>query len=238
MSCPTYIINLESRPERRKVAVDRVRAVGYENPTVLKAIEPKTVDFFSDIHRRRLPEIPHKESELGTGKAKAACRLSHLNALMSGLISGAPFFTVFEDDVKFHTNFTNLAPMFFNRTPLFDMVYLGGKIWWIDPRDDLVLQVPVMTTHAMMFSRGGARQVYDLICRAPLRAITVDLNLVRAQEESIFGKEKNLDWYLWNASSMADSWTTTLSDECKSRCAGLVYQDPVFGSDIWPEGVA
>lgn len=105
-------------------------------------------------------------------------------------------------------------------------------MWWANPPHGLVVTVPMLCTHAMLFSREGATRAYEAICRAPKDAITVDVSLSKFQERAMSDHEK-FNWFAWNGSEMSDYWTNTLDEESKSRCYGIVYQDNSFESDIF-----
>ena len=92
---PLYVINLESREDRRNYIVDAIKNIGIENYTIAKAVDGNNADLESLIHGRE--KLPLSNPELGA-------TISHLDTIKRWLgESDSDYAIIIEDDLSFET---------------------------------------------------------------------------------------------------------------------------------------
>lgn len=92
---PLYVINLESREDRRNYILDAMQKSGIESHTLIKAVDGNNVDLNSLLHGRE--KIPLSNPELGA-------TISHLQTIKQWLEeSDSEYAIIIEDDLSFET---------------------------------------------------------------------------------------------------------------------------------------
>jgi GR25 family glycosyltransferase involved in LPS biosynthesis len=136
---------------------------------------------------------------------------------------------VFEDDVFFHKDWKQLAPLYMSATPQdYDILYLGSQM---EMRCDAkICRVPVYCTHAYIITREGARKLYDTITKGFPRGMSaIDSLLI----ETMYKLPHTFNWLVWNGMMYHDARAVAHPEWAKRNC-GLVFQDPAFGTDVKP----
>ena len=92
---PLYVINLESREDRRNYILDAMQKAGIESHTLIKAVDGNNTDLDSLLHGRE--RIPLSNPELGA-------TISHLQTIKQWLEeSDSEYAIIIEDDLSFET---------------------------------------------------------------------------------------------------------------------------------------
>lgn len=92
---PLYVINLESREDRRNYILDAMQKAGIESHTLIKAVDGNNADLDSLLHGRE--KIPLSNPELGA-------TISHLQTIKQWLEeSDSEYAIIIEDDLSFET---------------------------------------------------------------------------------------------------------------------------------------
>lgn len=92
---PLYVINLESREDRRNYILNAMQKAGIESYTLIKAVDGNNADLDSLLHGRE--KIPLSNPELGA-------TISHLQTIKQWLEeSDSEYAIIIEDDLSFET---------------------------------------------------------------------------------------------------------------------------------------
>jgi hypothetical protein len=153
------------------------------------------------------------------------------------------YFTVFEDDVVFHSQWKELAPLYCMKTPRdFDILFMGNQLQIISPHGNLtpilsnkhVCRVPSFCLHAYVITKRGAKKIYDAVLAYPGGVYTIDLMLFDMMRE-LNGSKCPFNWYCWNVAKFFPCEKHNgegVSNFHKVRNNGLVFQNSEFKSFI------
>jgi hypothetical protein len=226
---PSYLINLNRRPDRLAAALPAIRGAGYRNLIRFAAVDGQDsaalARAWAALGNPLFSAAPrHQDFRL---PGHQGCFLSHL-LLWEWIARGdAPFATIFEDDVVFHAAWRWLAPQYLRRTPPdWDIVHLGhhalrdmGTAW--------AARVPVQSTAAYMVTRGGAAALAQTIRAQPAVGVIDQMIPELQAREFDGGQAAGFHWYAWNGALHRLPDMTGLSTP-----SGLVFQRvATLGSD-------
>lgn len=226
LNSPTFIINLERRPDRFAIVKQRIIEAGYTDVNRLNAIDAKTCNFAEEWKVYGSPRFSGKDPKFLTELGRQGCTLSWLKILTHIIDQKIPYTNIFEDDVLFHKDFKTLAKLYWDKTPQnFDFIYIGNEINNKTNLQEIVSE-PTNCLHALLFTLQGAIKLKNLILFNSMGIHTID---VLIQYLTIYNKE--LIHYLWNAIKFHDPKRYMMGTFTR-RNNGLVYQDYQFETDI------
>lgn len=191
LASPTYIINLDRSPERLATAKERIAAAGYTDIRRHKGVDGKNDDLAATWSEHypngtQFTINPWNPREQG-------CMLSWLAMLKKIATGDDPIVTVFEDDVIFHDAWNN-ARTYYDDTPSdFDMVFMGSQTTFA-LGSNRILRTPAFCLHAMLFTRIGAKKVYDFLTSAP-EQFTIDTMMYY---HTFMTTRRKFTHYVWN----------------------------------------
>jgi len=227
---PAFVINLQKSEDRWKEVEPILQAAGFNNlhrSFGVDASNEKQLKQAWDLHGN--PGFDPVDSEFIAYKGKQGCLLSHAGIWKKMIEENMEQALIFEDDVIFHPQFLELAPLYWEHTPDdFDLLYLGAQLDY--PSKAHIARVPVFCTHAMLVTLKGAHKLYDLVMKRSSGVKTIDCVLKEEMEKMLFTDMANtFAWYVWNGTffpteiaNMPKGWT--------KRNMGLVFQHEKWGS--------
>jgi GR25 family glycosyltransferase involved in LPS biosynthesis len=220
---PCKIVNLEKNKERWDICIKRVQEAGFKNIERFDAIGPDRLK--EGWQKLNNPKIVYEKDPCFTEMlGKQGCFLSHLLIWKDIIERKIPFTTIFEDDVLFHNQWKELAPVYFEMTPTdYDIMYLGSQ--FLKSSSYHIDKVPVYCTHAYIISLKGAIKLYNMLLENPCGVYTIDCMLLDYMYKDAF------DWCVWNGYAFYPT-NIKMSSKWAMRNNGLVYQDESFGTDI------
>lgn len=132
LAAPTYLINLDRRPERLSSALHHLRMAGFADITRFAAVDG--ADHNALIAAWDVLDLPPVGEEWWSDPLRSAgqqgCFASHLLLWRHIARAAAPCTWVFEDDVRFADGWRHLAPIYFARSQRpWDILYVGSHAW-------------------------------------------------------------------------------------------------------------
>jgi len=175
--------------------------------------------------------------------------LSHLNIWKKIIESSgddAECFTIFEDDIIFHSDWENLAEVYYSKTPSdFDVVFMGNQIQVIGEDRKLIpakcpeseiCSIPSFCLHAYIITRRGAKKLYEAILNYEGGVYTIDLMLFDLMRKLHY-TSCPFTWYCWNVANLYPCKEQiknkkAISIYYKLRNNGMVFQNHLDESFI------
>ncbi len=259
LSCPAYLINLNSRPERLRSSLGALEGAGFTQVRRWEAVDAAAADLDPLVAHHGLGEAIDVDGFL-LRQGAHACLLSHLAVLEEAIRCGHDIVHVFEDDILFPSYWSTHAEAFYQATPRhWNLLFMGSQIEFSHlpalnsarilgkcqrtfpafpafsrPRwlTCDVLQLPVFCTHAYSLTRRGCLALYGWLTRQKHR-YGYDFMLYDGMRRHPRVTPLPLPWYAWNSMRLfpADE-TRGRSIHWIRRNTGLVFQQEEFGSDI------
>ena len=217
---PCFLLNLDRCEERWPIMKERIEAAGFK-PQRISAVDGKK----GGCRRQWKEFLDGRDFEyIFDSDGQSGCGLTHARLWEEIVRNQLPFATVFEDDVRFHKDWAELAPLYYERTnKATDIMYYGsqgaGK-----PTDPMVTQNHVFTTHAYLISLEGATKLLNILNTSP-RIFMIDCFIIEMMKLPLCP----FHWQCWNGTIYPDPARNT---ELEYRNDGLVYQDAEFESNI------
>ena len=225
---PCFIVHLPKHTERLPVYEKVVRA-GFQE-----------VYWFNAIDGNHLPTIKHLVGRLrlrldhGMTSGTLGCLLSHLCLLQKIIQLKLPQATIFEDDVTFHPEWSTLAPLYMEKTPTYEVLFLGNQLDSCrvarEPGPQIT-QEPVYCTHAYTVTLEGAEKLYHSLIHwssegTPYHGITmIDFMIKEIQKRANQRGEIPFVWYSWDGTYYPCSQNQLPLSYGNARNSGLVFQD-------------
>jgi GR25 family glycosyltransferase involved in LPS biosynthesis len=223
--------------DRLDIATTRIKDVNFRNVSRFAGLDSETDDLHAAWAKFGSPKFDPSDPEFVKYPGKQACALGHYNIWIDIIQKNIPYAVVFEDDVEFHKEFKNLAPIYWLNTPRdFDILYFGAQIE--SPhitKDDHIVVAPVFCTHAYVITHAGAKKLYDICINDPRGTRTIDCMIIDKMHHALAtnGNECAFMWYAWNATGFQDENRFKRKDWAK-RNMGLVFQDAELGTFVRP----
>jgi GR25 family glycosyltransferase involved in LPS biosynthesis len=234
-----YVINLERNPERWNTAKIKIKDAGFTNFTRFTAVDGKDANELKDNWELfRNPKFADWDKEFIQYPGKQGCFLSHFKIWKEMLENKTQYAVILEDDVIFHHDWNQIAPVYFNNTPKdFDILYFGSQFEFNSKYH--VDKGPVFCTHAMMVSLNGAKKMYEMFLNKAGGVYTIDCMIIDMMKYKLHFKDKNgkeypFKWYVWNARDFFPSNLVHMPKGWTKRNCGLVFQDESYGSEVRP----
>jgi GR25 family glycosyltransferase involved in LPS biosynthesis len=233
---PCYLINLDRCQDRLDRSLKNIREAGFTDIRRIQGVDglDKTAleeewkthgePSFNTMYAKNNNE---GKKFANTHHGKQGCMLSHLKVWKTIIDSGSDcdMFTVFEDDVLFHSDWANISNLYMSHTPKdFDILFIGNQINAYT--SDYVLQVPTYCTHAYVITRSGAKKLYDAVLTIPGGVYTIDMLLVDLMEMP----KPSFVWYCWNVTrnfpcQYLQQNRNSIGHAFMIRNTGAVFQD-------------
>lgn len=230
---PCFVVNMDQCMERLDVVIPRIRDAGFTNVMRFKAVDATTDDLVKAWAAHGSPKFNPTDTEFVEFKGKQGCMLSHLHLWKKIIDEKIPLAVIFEDDVLFHKQWNEIAPIYYDSTPKnWDILYMGSQIdYYID---GYILMTPVFCTHAYVLTYEGAKKLYDLLVQDPNGVWTIDCMLIEHMKDFMFrDKEAKFTWYAWNGTKFIDK-AAFADPQWTKRNTGLVFQDSTLGTYVRP----
>lgn len=233
------VINLDRNPERWEICEKRLQAAGFKNYKRVSGVDARNPEELKkEWELWGNPTFAKWDQEFVSYPGKQGCFLSHVKLWKEIVDNKIEKMVILEDDVLFHSDWSNLAPEYLKNTPSdFDVLYLGAQFEF--PSTHHIDRGPVFCTHAMVITLAGAEKLLNLVFKHPNGVYTIDCMLIDCMKQYYKNLRLNRNttlpfkWYVWNGlfyptemKDMPKGWT-------KRNC-GLVYQDERFGSEVRP----
>jgi GR25 family glycosyltransferase involved in LPS biosynthesis len=127
-----YVINLKKRPDRLTDFYNKFRKFHNDKKTSLflkEAVDAEELE--SNENYKKL--FKNKKTRLTKGEI--GCFISHYEIYKEIIDKKLPYAVIYEDDVEFHSKFTELCNKVFDEIPKdFMILYLGGRHTCIFPQ--------------------------------------------------------------------------------------------------------
>jgi GR25 family glycosyltransferase involved in LPS biosynthesis len=238
LGLPTFVINLDRCQERYYITSERIQKAGFTNIHRYRAVDAKNpAELSATWESHGNPKFDPARTEFVKWKGEQGCALSHLNIWRTIVNEKIPKAVVFEDDVFFHKDWDKLHTPFWSATPNdYDILYLGSQLEI--PSNSAICRVPVYCTHAYVITCEGAAKLYNHVLTGfPQGLCAIDSLLLETMYKSLGGQAPVFNWYVWNGTHIPDP-AAVVDPEWAKRNRGLVFQDPVFGTDVKPRNDA
>jgi len=218
-----YIINLEDDIDRRNYIIFTMRKIKINYNLVIV---------------KKITDSIYESAKIHTilNKNKLGCAISHLYCIKKGINSGSDKFIIFEDDIIFHKNFSNM----FTKDILnlnFDMLMFGAsdfnynynKQHIIFKSDNLTLYKPfarALGAHANLYTTSFAKKLYNYKISNKIQEFDEDFNKFYGRHSNIYIcnpnlvvcelSTTNLNHYFGFGSKNFERYITSIFDECFS----------------------
>jgi hypothetical protein len=229
---PSYLINLDARPDRLAASVKELRDAAFTNVQRFAAIDAQDTSALEQAWAPYgTPRFAEWDGAIAHVLGKQGCFLSHLAVWQEIIDRNLPHSCIFEDDVIFHPHWAQLAPTAFAFTPRdYDLLYMGSLC--LEMGVGLVRQTPVFGLHAYAITREGALKLRSQLLADPDGVGSIDLMVCRLQEQTLDRlASQPVSWYVWDGSVFPGQLDHFEPDRQKGDM-GLVFQDSRLGSDI------
>jgi GR25 family glycosyltransferase involved in LPS biosynthesis len=138
-TCPTYVINLDRRPDRWKEFSTQPALKKFTQLQRFSAVDGKTLELFKDdrisLHTRENIKANYRRShyEINTAGAIGAS-FSHITIWQNFLKGDAEYLVVFEDDTIVNKDYLSIVDKLIPTLPegQWDMWLLGTHRWGLD----------------------------------------------------------------------------------------------------------
>ncbi len=260
---PAYVINLDRRPERWQSSCEQLQRAGFRRTRRWSAFDGSQGDAAGQLQQFGIGKLVDIERFLELPGAQG-CAVSELRLLQHIIAKGYPFAHVFEDDIRFSSQWHQLAPAYLKATPKsFGLLYMGSQInykalpaWhpakrlfrsrrltrlsrqaWPWPSRALgdVLQRPLYCLHAITITRQGCIALLNYLLNQPIGFYLPDCMIHDGMARETRVSTFPLNWYAWNAHRFVTGDSERGSNRhWIVRNCGLVHQEEAFGTDIQP----
>ncbi len=143
---PTYVINLDSKPDRLEYATTNLTQAGFTDVRRFRAIEPSTM---------KDNTIDTVNFYAATPDTAVCCSLSHLHVWKRILEEGHDKAVVCEDDLYFVDDWDTLHKEYYSETPDdYDFIYIGAGIGNVEESMGKILtNHPTVCMHCYVITR-------------------------------------------------------------------------------------
>jgi GR25 family glycosyltransferase involved in LPS biosynthesis len=253
LDSPAYIINLDVATDRFIETSKNIKDAGFtciERVSGIHASQIGEERLSTEWAKHGSPEfkkdgIPEILLDVHIGRKGIMLSQLHIWKMISEMenVDDDAIFTIFEDDVVFHSNWSELAPLYSIKTPSdFDILFMGNQLQIINPDGNLtsilsnkhVCRVPSFCLHAYVITKRGAKKIYDAVLAYPGGIYTIDLMLFDMMRE-LNGSKCPFNWYCWNVAKFFHCEKHNgeeLLNFHRVRNNGLVFQNHLFESYI------
>lgn len=236
LDAPCRVINLDRNPERWGIGEKRIIEAGFTNIQRVSAVDAKDSSQLAQAWNvLGNPSFASWDREFVSYVGKQGCFLSHFQIWKEILDHKIPYMVVFEDDVMFHPQWKDLAPLYFENTPKdFDILYLGAQFEFMSRYH--VDSGPVFCTHAMVLTYNGVKKLWDMLLQLSVGVYTIDCMIIDMMKYKLIHannmNQSPFTWYVWNGQTFYPTDVQNMPKGWTKRNGGLVFQDESFGSEV------
>jgi GR25 family glycosyltransferase involved in LPS biosynthesis len=232
---PSFIVSLDRCIDRYHFAKNNVEQAGFKDIIRFKGVDAKVDNLSVEWAKHGNPpfNMTHNESaNFIEYKGKQGCMLSHLNLWKHIIDNKIKIATIFEDDVRFHSQWNEYAPQYLKNTPTdYDILYIGSQIE-AQSKTPITI-IPVYCTHAYIITYEGAQKLYNILMNMPGGIYTIDMMLIDIMWKVMYTQNyRPFIWYVWNGNMIPDNEYKTIDPSKQKRNQGLVFQDDIFESEV------
>jgi GR25 family glycosyltransferase involved in LPS biosynthesis len=226
------IINLDKSKDRFEFTYNNVKNAGFTNIQRFQAIDPSINDIDQIWKYFGSPKFDPTSPGFITQKGHQGCMLSHLLIWNKVIKENIERIIIFEDDIRFHTEWHNYINDYIKNTPVnFDILYLGSEMLQHSSQD--VTTIPVVCFHAYMITLNGAKRLLNLILTCergmyPIDCMITDHMYIHMKDQSY----SPYIWYAWNGTILPTDAGKKDKPSRAKRNNGLVFQDDLFESQV------
>ncbi len=241
---PAFVIHIEElSPERKDFFTENIKNAGFKDMRIFKGVMAKdnkvlrdTIEEFNNINF-------HKDMSLGA----IGCLLSHLKIYKHIIQNKIQVCTIFEDDVHFHPNWSELAFKYYENTPKnFDLIFMGNQIdecITTPKKVQAINNCSAFCLHAYIITYQGAQKLLKYLLHwdyntpdsekyvgHPLTGLfAIDIMIKNIQDRMNKKKlKKTIYWYCWNGTNFKCKYNSPIKVNINSRNTGLVFQSDNF----------
>lgn len=229
LNAPSFVINLERRPDRWAQASKEIENAGFENVIRWNAVDYKNTEQCNEAWESLGKPVRHPSfnNDFEDYPGTWGVFLSQTTLWKKIVDEQIPYACIFEDDALFHSQWSELAPVFFQNTiKEYDVLFFGSQFEF--QSNYHIDKGPVFCLHAYMVTCEGAKQLLDYVLSKEAGGIyTIDTMLKVAME----WKDPPFKWLVWNSCEFPCT-KANMSSAWKKRNNGLVFQDEKMGTDI------
>lgn len=229
LHAPSFVINLERRPDRWEHAREEIENAGFTNIIRWNAVDYKNKEQCAEAYRLigEPPRHPSFNNDFEDYPGTWGVFLSQTTLWQKIVDENIPYACIFEDDVLFHSKWKELAPTFFQNTARdYDILFMGSQLEF--KSEYHIDKGPVFCLHAYIVTCEGAKALLDYVRSKEAGGIyTIDTMLKVAME----WPKPPFQWLVWNSFEFPCQ-KANMSSAWRKRNNGLVFQDETFGTDI------
>lgn len=216
----SYVISLKRHPERLETTLNRMLNAGFSRVQHFEGI-----DGF-EAHNDPLWKIL-KINAIEPGKR--GCAASHLLLWKQYAQDpkAPPCIFVAEDDLLPHSQFANIFPLYWERTPQhFDIIFVGNQMER-PKKNHLVVHQPTFCTHAYIVSKKGAKKLLNLYLKKKASVSgVIDIFLIKMQQKNA------IRYYCYNGAVFPEEDEDIRQRARPERASGICFQDLFLGTTI------
>lgn len=220
---PTFVINLDRKPERYQYTKEQLDQLGIKNYQRWSAVDGFKV---SDEEMLKDKISPHL---IKCGRGLAGCAASHLRLWKHIANNKLGWSLILEDDVHFHPEFMKLFHQYWKKVPVLTKVLFVG--YWDAPllSQQMVTKQSVLCLHGYMINHESAQYLLDNL---PMMDKPIDIVV----QEHFWNKSGS---YTFNSrininGIIPNDYKRNNGDKCMFN--GIIYQNrQEYGRTIYHE---
>lgn len=241
----TFVIHVpELAPERGKLLNNNLLNAGYTNINIFRGVNGNKPDEVNEA----LNIFNNPKFDMSCSKGNIGCNLSMLKVFKHIVDNKISIASIFEDDIVFHTEWTKLAPKFYENTPKnFDILYMGNQIEECCTINNIprINKKSCFCMHAIVVTLQGAKKLLNLIlnwnyksnnaykCMGRLATGITNCDIIIKNTQQLIIEKKinpnTLIWYCWNGTRNTCEYNKLpLTSGMSCRNTGLVFQNDNF----------
>lgn len=198
---PVFVGSMSSKSERWSLMKKRLDDAGFMNYQMWKFPDGRITQEVNDAWDYLNLDVPLQRFHFSWGGTLAGT-IGYIGILKHAIDRKIPHFVVFEDDIQFHPNFTEVGSWLYELTkqhyPDWDLIYLGCQPEYKPWADITVGQV--YGGYSLLYTLDGAKKVYDKLVehihKGDLNCF--DMIMYDWQYELCVGGSNYLKWYTWS----------------------------------------
>ncbi|MFM9108752.1 MAG: glycosyltransferase family 25 protein, partial [Chloroflexota bacterium] len=232
LGLPVLLLAQDEQPDRLRAARRRIAAAGFADIRRVQALEGGYAARMR-IGWGRIGKPKHHpgDADFGAQPSMQARLLTHLLTWAWMIEQELPAAVVLEDDARFHEQWADLAPVWYEQTPKdLDLLHLGGVIQAYVPGEfsaetptettlpapspaaELAgslpaLRLPTYGMTAYAITLDGARRLFHWVMNMPGGVYSVDSMVNHVERRALAaGPLSVVNWRAWNAPAGPASW--------------------------------
>jgi GR25 family glycosyltransferase involved in LPS biosynthesis len=241
LNSPAFVIYVEAlSPERKDFFSNNIINAGFTDMQIFSGVNARDEMELNNA----MALFPGIKFDNKSSLGQKGCLLSHLKVLKHIIDNKILISTVFEDDVHFHPQWSELAPEFFQNTPKdFDIIFIGNQMGYPEKKPR-ISKAQCFCTHAYIITLQGAHRLlnsllnwdyqnhhivqlgYNLAGLYIIDVMIIDMQ-IRMNKGTL---NKKFIWYCWNGTKNPCQFNQL--NNMDQRNSGLVFQSTHFKSIV------